>query len=96
MLGTLIENNSSVDINDIHKMGIPGQRFEFARPVKLYNGGMAYEFYYNGYQDVTELEFEDGSKYKFTNNHRLLVKRNGKKVWVTVEHLNEDDEIVSI
>ena len=96
MLGQIIEEYGNVDINSVHKMGIPGQRYEFYKPLELADGSTAYECYYNGYQDVTEIEFEDVSIYKFTNNHRLLVNRNGKNVWVTIETLNEDDEIVSI
>lgn len=96
MLGKFIEEHSILDINKIHESGIPGQRYALKRPVELYNGNIAYECYYNGYQEVTEIEMEDGSVFKFTNNHKLLVNRDGQQQWITVENLTEDDDIISV
>jgi intein/homing endonuclease len=72
-----------------------GQRFPFLKPVEL-SDSIAYECYYNGPQSVTEIELEDGSVYKFTNNHKLLVLRNNIKEWIEVKDLLEDDDIVSV
>jgi ribonucleoside-diphosphate reductase alpha chain len=95
-LGDFIEENTIVDINEIHASGIPGQRFALKKPVELANGNVAHEVYYNGYQSVTEIEMEDGSVYKFTDNHNLLVNRQGDIQWVTVAELLEDDDIVEM
>ncbi len=96
MLGEFIEQHSMVNINEIHASGIPGQRFALKTPVQLANGNVAYEVYYNGYQDVTEIEMEDGSKYKFTANHKLKVLRNGIEQWITVADLQENDDVVEV
>lgn len=47
--------------------------------------------YVNGSQEVFEIEFEDGNKYKLTGNHRLKTP-NG---WKRVDQLTENDEIIS-
>jgi hypothetical protein len=96
MLGEFITLNSNIDINKVHETGIPGQRFEFRKPVKLGDGSTAYECYYNGYQELTEIEFEDGNVYKFTGNHQLKVIREGKEIWVTVDNLLETDDVIVI
>jgi len=55
------------------------------------------KIWYNGKQPVREIEFEDGSSYKFTLNHKLLVKyKDGSEGWVQVADLNENMEIVEI
>ena len=55
------------------------------------------QVWYNGYEEVIEIEFEDGKKYKYTENHRLLVKTIlGDTEWVRVGDLTGDEDIVSI
>lgn len=49
---------------------------------------------YNGLKPVNTIEFEDGTVMNFTDNHRLLVNRNGKEEWVYVFELEEGDDIV--
>lgn len=95
-LKEIIEKDLSIDLDEVHSNIFPGQRFEFKTPVEFANGEKAYEFYWNGYQNVTEIEFEDGNTYKFTENHKLLVERDNKKTWVCVKDLVEEDEIVSV
>lgn len=92
-LGEIIEEYANLDIGSVHQTVFPGQRFEFIRPLKLADGSTAHECYYNGVADVTEVQFEDGSSYKFTNNHKLLVIRNNKEIWVTIDQLREDDDV---
>lgn len=70
----------------------PGQRFNM-KPVNLANNVVAYECYYNGVQDVDEIEFEDGSIYRFTKNHLLQISKNGQNSWVKVEDLHENYNI---
>jgi ribonucleoside-diphosphate reductase alpha chain len=92
-LEKLIHEYGNIDIKDVHDQFMIGQRFEFIKPVELVNS-IAYECYYNGPQSVTEIEFDDGEIYRFTENHKLLVNRNGTKVWVEVKELTENDDII--
>jgi hypothetical protein len=53
--------------------------------------------WYNGSKPVIEVVFEDGKTYKFTANHKLLVKHNnGDQSWVCVEDLLGDETIISV
>jgi intein/homing endonuclease len=55
------------------------------------------EVWYNGVEEVIEIEFEDGNKYKFTENHLLLVRTNDDTTkWVRVGDLTGDEDIVNI
>ena len=56
---------------------------------------MAYEIYYNGVQEIFEVEFDDDT-YHFTGNHKLLVLRNNKEEWVEVQYLSEEDLVIDI
>lgn len=49
------------------------------------------KLYVNGSNSVIEIEFEDGNKYKFTPNHKLLTLTG----WKRVDELTTEDEIVS-
>lgn len=93
-LGELIETHAGIDLEYVHNNIVPGTRYSLHQPIEFANGSTAYEVYWNGIQDVTEIEFEDGSTYKFTNNHMLLVNRDGEQQWVRVDSLKEGDDIV--
>jgi hypothetical protein len=93
-LAAIIQDHGNIDIDKVHSDMMIGQRFPFLKPVELSNS-TAYECYYNGPMPVTEIEFEDGSTYKFTENHKLLVHRGGTEVWITVSELSEDDDIIT-
>lgn len=95
-LESLIKDIGKIDIDKIHKMQMIGQRFAFDKPIKLAENITAYECYYNGPKPVTEIEFEDGQIYRFTNDHKLLVNRSGNRVWVKVGDLVETDDIASV
>lgn len=94
----LLEENN-IDWKSIEEVGIP-QRYHFKKPIDVMSrhGGedKAVEFYYNGYSELIELEFEDGTSYKFTPNHQLLVNRDGHEIWLRVDMLREDDDVVCI
>ena len=93
-LAELIQDYGKIDIDTVHETFFKGQRFEFIKPIDLVDS-IAYECYYNGPESVTEIEFEDGNVYRFTENHKLLVLRDGKQQWVQVKHLTEQDEVIS-
>jgi ribonucleoside-diphosphate reductase alpha chain len=93
-LAELIQDLGGIDIDAVHDNVMPGQRYSFDKPIELSGNITAYECYYNGPQPMTEIEFEDGNIYKFTENHKLLVSRSCKQIWVEVRDLTEDDDIV--
>jgi hypothetical protein len=94
-LETLLKEHAKIDINAVHEGQMVGQRFQFLKPIELANS-VAYECYYNGPRNTTEIEFEDGKTYRFTDDHLLLVDRNGQKLWVKVSDLTEDDNVISV
>ena len=94
-LEEIIQDYGKINIDAVHEKFMLGQRFPFLKPIKLFNS-IAHECYYNGPRSITEIEFEDGSTYKFTNNHKLLVNRNETEMWVEVKDLTENDDIVSV
>jgi hypothetical protein len=51
---------------------------------------------YNGLTPVNTIEFEDGTVMDFTDNHRLLVNRDGVENWMYVFELQEGDDIVQV
>jgi ribonucleoside-diphosphate reductase alpha chain len=54
------------------------------------------QVWYNGIEEVTEIEFEDGKKYKFTENHLLLVRAaDNTSRWMRVGDLTGDEEIIT-
>lgn len=86
--------STGLDIDSIHEIGIP-ERFE-VKPFDLYGDRRVYSVYYNGPKEVIEIEFEDGSSYKFTENHMLKVlDDNGLEVWKTISELKEGDDVIS-
>ena len=92
----IIKNLGNINIDKVHEDMMIGQRFAFDKPIELANNTTAYECYYNGPKEVTEIEFEDGSTYRFTEDHKLLVSRDDKEIWVMVKDLLETDEIVTL
>ena len=67
-LGEILEEN--LDVTLIESNDLVGERFNI-KPVYFADGSISSEVYYNGKKEVFEVEFEDGSKYKFTENHML-------------------------
>lgn len=92
-LESVLREKAGIDIDAVHQAGMVGQRFLFQKPVELADS-IAYECYYNGPEVVTEIEFEDGTTGRFTNNHQLLVNRGGIEQFVTVADLEEGDDVV--
>lgn len=78
-------------VASIEEKGIP-QRLP-VKPFKLAGDREVTEVYYNGQQPLYEIEFEDGTTYKFTGNHKLAVKSESGTIWKQVMELTEDDEI---
>ena len=69
-LGELLAE-AGVNVELIESAGIPVRLA--VRPFTLYGDREVTEVYYNGEVEVYEVEFEDGTKYKFTGNHLLKV-----------------------
>lgn len=91
-LREILKDVLSTDIIEtIERNGIP-QRIP-VRPFNLAGNREVNEVYYNGLQDLYEIELEDGSIYKFTANHRLAVKTANGVIWKRVDELTENDEI---
>lgn len=47
-------------------------------------------------EELFEFELENGKSFTCTGDHKILVYRNNKKVYIEAEHINENDELVSI
>jgi len=94
-LAEIIQDLGNIDIDRVHEEQMIGQRFAFTKPVAL-SDSIAYECYYNGPQSVTEIEFEDGKVYRFTDNHKLLVNRDNREVWIEVKDLEENDDVITL
>ena len=76
-LGEILEEN--LDVRLIENNELIGQRFNI-KPVYFADGSVASEVYYNGKKEVFEIEFVDGSKYKFTENHMLKTDNGFKRI----------------
>ena len=50
--------------------------------------------WYQGENVTYEIELEDGRTIRATPEHKILVRRNGKFMWVEVKDLKEGDELV--
>ena len=94
-----------VDWESIETSGIP-QRYSFLKPIVIntqHGPKEAFEYYYNGFIDVIELEFDDGETYGFTPNHKLLVLQQNVSLindieytrhWEKVENLTDGHLII--
>ncbi len=82
-----------IDWTSVENLGIP-QTFVLPKPLRLKDDHLATSLSYTGYQELIEVEFVDGIKYKFTPNHLLLVNDNGIEKWKYVCELNGDEDVV--
>jgi len=87
-----------IDWADIEYNCNAGTSIKLSSPV-LIKGRSGFEevseVIYNGFKPLNQITFEDGSIMEFTDNHRLLVNRNGKEEWVYVFELNDGDDIIT-
>ena len=89
-LGEILAEN--LDVDTIENNEMVGQRFNI-KPVVFADGSISSEVYYNGKREVFEVEFQDGEKYKFTENHMLKTEECGFK---RIDELTENDFIDNI
>ena len=105
----IMTKNGNMSVYDIlRKEGLDINEIESKEPfwIKLNNpiqiptsegDDVVEKIWWNGCQEYIEIEFEDGKKYKFTYNHKLLVLReNGFTEWVECRNLSDGDEILDI
>jgi len=52
--------------------------------------------WFNGKQKTKKITFDDDKTFEFTLNHKLLLKREEKEIWVEVKDLKVGDEIVNV
>lgn len=88
-LGEILAEN--LDVDTIENNEMVGQRFNI-KPVVFADGSISSEVYYNGKQEVFEVEFNDGQKYKFTSNHLLKTEEGFKRI----DEITENDFIDNI
>ena len=69
------------------------ESFALKEPLDLPDNNKAFSIYYNGIKPLIEIEFEDGSVYKFTENHLLLVNDGSERLWKRVDELTINDNI---
>jgi len=94
----ILENND-IDWMEIEKTD--AQRWiELKNPVSVLTKNGEYvstsAMYYNGVKPILNIEMADGTVFECTHNHKFLVNRDGKHVWVRAEDLFEGDDIVNI
>jgi hypothetical protein len=88
-----------VNWGEIERTADAGTVIQLPAPVDVrgYHGvETVTEVIYNGFKPLNQIIFEDGSIMEFTDNHRLLVNRNGKEEWVYVFNLEEGDDIIRV
>lgn len=88
-----------IDWKEIERTAEAGTVIQLPAPVDVrgHNGAETVtEIIYNGFKPLNQITFEDGSIMEFTDNHRLLVNRNGKEEWVYVFNLEEGDDIIRV
>ena len=84
-----------VDWESIETSGIP-QRYSFLKPIVIntqHGPKEAFEYYYNGFIDVIELEFDDGETYGFTPNHKLLVLQQNVSLINDIEYTRHWEKV---
>ena len=90
--------DAGVDIDGLETQN-KKQWVSLASPIEIetLNGIREIEkVWYNGNDDeLYELEFPDGCVYRFTGNHRLMVKTEESWDWKEVKNLTEDDDILT-
>lgn len=88
-----------IDWKEIERTAEAGDVIKLPNPIDVngyYGNETVTEVIYNGFKTLNQITFEDGSIMEFTDNHRLLVNRDGKEEWVYVFNLKEGDDIVRV
>jgi len=73
------------------------QVFKLKVPLKVdsrYGYRDIHNIIYNGKVETLAIEMEDGEIFECTHNHKFLVNRDGKEVWLRADELNENDDII--
>ena len=90
---------ADIDWKEIEQTAEAGDVIKLPTPVDV-NGHSGVEqvteLVYNGFKPLNQITFEDGTVMEFTDNHRLLVNRDGVDTWVYVFELEEGDDIIQV
>lgn len=92
----ILENNG-IDWRTIEKTNTQDwyRLKEFSLPSKNNEIDICDKIWYNGIQEIYEIEFEDGYIFKCTANHRLFIKVGNAIVEVEARQLKGDEIVVS-
>jgi hypothetical protein len=90
---------AGIDWKEIERTAEAGNVVKLPSPVHV-NGAngveQVTELIYNGFKPLNQISFEDGTVMEFTDNHRLLVNRDGVNTWVYVFELEEGDDVIQV
>jgi ribonucleoside-diphosphate reductase alpha chain len=88
-----------VNWQQIEATAEPGTEIELPTPIEIegrHGVEIVTKVVYNGLKPTNKIEFEDGTIMYFTDNHRLLINRDGTERWAYVFELQDGDEIVRV
>lgn len=88
-----------IDWRSIEAESEPGATVQLNSPIEITGrNGVEHvtSVVYNGLKPVNTIEFEDGTVMNFTDNHRLLVNRDGVEQWAYVFELEDGDDIIRL
>lgn len=94
-----ILEEQNIDWKAIERTAEAGTTIKLNTPVEVagvHGPEVVTEIVFNGFKPLNTIEFEDGTVMHFTDNHRLLVRRDGEEQWVYVFDLHDGDEVVSV
>lgn len=92
-------DDQNIDWKIIENTADSGTNIILKDPIEIsgrYGSERVESIIYNGLQPVNTITFEDGSQMNFTDNHKLLVNRNGEEQMICVFELEEGDDILQV
>lgn len=93
-----IMDENEIDYQEIEKSFDGGVWYKFKSPlmVQTLDGYKPSDkIYYNGHSTVIEIQMEDGSIFKCSEEHKFLVDRDGEHLWIKAKDLHPDNRIIN-